>query len=362
MIKRKIIGSSCLYSFAVLIILTILFKTNETAFLALAIALTAIPCVMLLWNLSVRKRTEVRLELPQVVSEVEGINGVITINQNGFIPAGKIYCRFTVTNKLTGESNVTESRFRAGRNEFSLTSEHCGKIEVTLTKVFLFDLFGLIPVKVGTQITESSVIIPKAFPVEITDIENSSTEEENQYCAESTKGSDFAEIFGLREYVPGDDIRGIHWKLSSKTDKTIFRIPGQPLYRALALYWDRSCGTPAERDALARVIVSVSLALTDTGMPFTLMTKGEYGAEIYEIITPDDITEAMPVLLESAPSDSEDVVPYTGNVFCFVCGNIRPDFSSVKYFCCSENGSYSDATCFTPQNYEKTFEETEFRI
>ena len=33
-----------------------------------------------------------------------------------------------------------------------------------------------------------------------------------------------SEIFELREYVPGDNIKAIHWKLSNKIDKPIVRV------------------------------------------------------------------------------------------------------------------------------------------
>ena len=40
---------------------------------------------------------------------------------------------------------------------------------------------------------------------------------------QNRKGNDPSEIFDIREYVPGDDIRSIHWKLSSKTDTLILK-------------------------------------------------------------------------------------------------------------------------------------------
>lgn len=45
---------------------------------------------------------------------------------------------------------------------------------------------------------------------------------------QSRKGSDPGETFENREYVPGDDIRSIHWKLSSKTDQLIIRRRAHP--------------------------------------------------------------------------------------------------------------------------------------
>lgn len=39
----------------------------------------------------------------------------------------------------------------------------------------------------------------------------------------SRKGTDASEMFDIRSYVPGDDIRSIHWKLSGKTDELIVR-------------------------------------------------------------------------------------------------------------------------------------------
>ena len=45
---------------------------------------------------------------------------------------------------------------------------------------------------------------------------------------QNRKGNDLSEIFDIREYVPGDDIRSIHWKLSSKTDTLILKEASDP--------------------------------------------------------------------------------------------------------------------------------------
>lgn len=52
---------------------------------------------------------------------------------------------------------------------------------------------------------------------------------------QNRKGSDASEMFDIRDYVPGDDIRTIHWKLSGKTDELIVRQASAPSHYNIAL-------------------------------------------------------------------------------------------------------------------------------
>lgn len=45
-------------------------------------------------------------------------------------------------------------------------------------------------------------------------------------------------MFDIREYVPGDDIRSIHWKLSSKTEDLIVRQASDPSHYNVILMPD----------------------------------------------------------------------------------------------------------------------------
>ena len=58
------------------------------------------------------------------------------------------------------------------------------------------------------------------------------------------RGSDLTEPFRLREYAPGDSLRQIHWKLSSKLDRLVIREPGMPAARTLLVFWDRAAMPP----------------------------------------------------------------------------------------------------------------------
>lgn len=40
---------------------------------------------------------------------------------------------------------------------------------------------------------------------------------------QNRKGNDPSEIFDIKDYTPGDDLRFVHWKLSGKADHLIMR-------------------------------------------------------------------------------------------------------------------------------------------
>lgn len=64
------------------------------------------------------------------------------------------------------------------------------------------------------------------------------------------RGSDLTEPFRLREYAPGDSLRQIHWKLSSKLDRLVIREPGMPP-RARCSSSGTAAADAAARDAQA---------------------------------------------------------------------------------------------------------------
>ena len=87
--------------------------------------------------------------------------------------------------------------------------------------------------------------------------------------ASNRRGEDRSEVYQLREYRPGDDIRQIHWKLSSKLDELILKEASQPESRSLLVFWDkRTGGNPQQMDALAEVVSSAGMALLQSGVPY----------------------------------------------------------------------------------------------
>jgi len=51
---------------------------------------------------------------------------------------------------------------------------------------------------------------------------------ENDGLLQNRKGTDYSEIFDLRDYRSGDDVRAIHWKLSGKLDRLVVKEASDP--------------------------------------------------------------------------------------------------------------------------------------
>ena len=52
------------------------------------------------------------------------------------------------------------------------------------------------------------------------------------------KENDQSEMYDVREYIPGDDIRSVHWKLSSKVDQLLLRQASDPTHYHVVLLPD----------------------------------------------------------------------------------------------------------------------------
>ena len=105
---------------------------------------------------------------------------------------------------------------------YHIQMEYCGRFAVTVEKLRLGDLFGLYEVEMPLDKEKECLILPDG-------------QERNQEAGmiyqlgvseameSQKKGYDFSEVSGIREYIPGDKLQNIHWKLSVKKDQLMVK-------------------------------------------------------------------------------------------------------------------------------------------
>lgn len=105
---------------------------------------------------------------------------------------------------------------------YPVVMDYCGSFHITAENIRLVDLLGIYEVYLPVQEEQECLIFPAG--------ESRMQEAGQMYINGVTeameskeKGYDFSEVSGIREYIPGDKLQNIHWKLSVKKDELMVK-------------------------------------------------------------------------------------------------------------------------------------------
>lgn len=150
--------------------------------------------------------------------------------------------KIKVVNNFTGEVKkeiINHTVTRGVKETFSesFLSSDCGEISVYLVEYYVYDWIGCLYLKKKTNDVKKIEILPETHLL-MTEIQRTTREfiADSEVYSDSEKGDDLSEIYQVREYVEGDPIHDIHWKLSAKTDNLLIKEHGKPL-GCVVLIW-----------------------------------------------------------------------------------------------------------------------------
>lgn len=251
--------------------------------------------------------------------EIDGQETIrVTIKNSRLLPAVQVLHEVECRNLLTGE---TASMCIRGKNpQLTLRVRHCGKISIRLKRIIVQDVFALTEYSVPSRAQCTRVIWPQTFQTEVVVRDDSAVFPDSDQYSPAKPGSDPSETFNLREYIPGDPVKSIAWKLSQKTDNLFVREYGLPVANQMlllletAVLKDGGAVLPAQVDAMVTVFASVSLALAEKGVLHTIGWRDrKTGALItMEIRAQEDTAAALERVLGNTVSAGD--VSVTG---CF---------------------------------------------
>lgn len=255
----------------------IAFWNSSIYGLICAVIWLVLPLVSVTENFFLRNALTAKLLVPATASKGTLVEGVVEIRNGAIFPVGHLLCRLSLVNQLTGEreeSWLSLSAAAKGRTQtrFELKSAYCGYLTLEIRELVLLDWFGFLGVSRKVDAKGKVSILPDTFEANVSVGISYVSAQDADNWSPYVKGNDYTEVFALREYVPGDSLKQIHWKLSSKFGQLIVKEPSLPLEKSLLLFWDKNAGTakPEEMDAMAEVVASVGQALAAQGIYFTL--------------------------------------------------------------------------------------------
>lgn len=258
-------------------------------------------------NFGARKKIDVGIR--PVKSREEGKNSsckVVLTNGSPFpvIVTGLLQ----VDNLYSGQKGRMEIRMaclpkKTAEAEYLLKNTCCGKVRCSVEKTGLTDIFNFTHMNIKKKAAVHYTVVPEIFDMFIEYARGESRLDDCLNYSQERKGQDMSEVFQIREYVPGDSIRHIHWKLSGKADALMVKEPSLPIDKSLAVFWDKSTGA-SEADGriksrIAQIVISVCQCLIDEGIPFQFVygSSAEEGCMTENITNQDEFAQVIPLML-----------------------------------------------------------------
>ena len=207
---------------------------------------------------------------PAAPTVVQGEDAVfqVRLRSRTRLPRPRLQARLHWSNQLTGAGGrVRWEPVRTAPGApptLELTTPHCGRLVCRAERAWTCDLLGLFPLPIPTGRPAAVLILPP-------DMEQALPERllgggPGGGALLPRPGGGPGEDYDLRDYRPGDPLRSVHWKLSSKRDELVVRETLEPRQTTLVLTYDHF-GAPAALDQTFARLCALSRALLERGRP-----------------------------------------------------------------------------------------------
>lgn len=300
------------------------FFENNAGTRAVLIASLILPSSSILCAWMASRRAAFSLSAPDVCQAGEDV--VCRLNVRHAPRFADAAGTLAISHLMTGE---TASLDFPANQSLTLPPLSGGAVTLALQKAEIRDIFGLCRFPVHGETTSTLVVLPRLFDAHVFLDESTSPLSEGAFTPVVSSLSSGSDTTSFREYLPGDSVRRIHWKLSGKMDKTMLRETNEPPSFGVLLNLRTAFSEPPAPDATEETLsalFSVSHTLIQQGIPHFLSV--ENGMPI-PISSESDWAQAMrQALVPSARFETGDALHFS-HIGIF---SPRPDTDAVSLF------------------------------
>ena len=221
--------------FAIILFVFNVINTSYVPFLLLVL-FAIISFVSLVTVIILNFNTEVSFQDEKILAQIKEKQSVLLqIRNKSFIPL--VRSKIIVQVQYGQDKKKRKFKIKAycGANstencEFSIDCTNCEVVSMKIKKFYVYDFLNLFCLYRKPNSKSSILVLPKLLDdFLIQKIGYKINNDENIQFSDKKPGDDVTEIFAIRDYVSGDKIRNIHWKLSSKKDKLMVKEYSLPL-------------------------------------------------------------------------------------------------------------------------------------
>ncbi len=220
-----------------------------------------------------RGRGSIERELaPAVVDAGDAVVERFTLARIPVPPGFRLHIEETLPRRLGGDTRFALDR-SVSRTDTTVSAPlprtPRGVYELGPAEIWYEDVLGLTRVRVASRAVASLRALPRLRPLQLEKKPRSLAKAEGSLSMLSRRPTE--EHYGVRAYLPGDDLRRVHWKLSVNTGQLQVRVPESVPYAprkvllVLDSYLPEADGAREEHlEALLDLLVEGWIALAHT--------------------------------------------------------------------------------------------------
>ena len=215
----------------------------------------------------------------------------IEIHMDCAVPMVRFRMEIQSENRLTGETAQHVSWAQQATYRCLIQTAHCGLLNIRI-KLSVSGMLGLFERAAGGEYRGAIWVPPTLQPVQIV-LREDGVFHEGSAAENRRQWQGISDSFAVREYVPGDPVRMMHWKLSEKMDTLMIREEEYAVSGQLLLAVDLSSAVDGKGvNDMTEMLFSLSRALLENGIPHGVLWQPSSAVqpELRRIETPMDQT------------------------------------------------------------------------
>lgn len=226
------IVKNIIFLFAVLIIFTVIMMLfrEYSAQIPLKLIFTVLLIQVIFYFVSVFfMRISVLKYSQDIVECGDKIKLGLYINKRSIYPFKEAEFLLSYKSNYEEKYNNIRVRMELGdtikqRQEVEIPANNCGYVTVQLKYAIIYDMFSLVSIKRKMKKSDTVIMVmPKAKPVLITNENMCHLSLDVEEVFNSSDDENSRDRYEIREFIPGDSLNRIHWKLTAKADEFMVR-------------------------------------------------------------------------------------------------------------------------------------------
>lgn len=251
-----------LYCMSLLLAVVFYFASSAWASWVLLLLIAVLPWVSLIFSLPAILTCRLSASLQAMTEQGERTLLHIRVSSLRWLPAPEMRMQLNLRSRDQERNIRFLSHLSRADGILAVPTKDCGWLHPVFSKGKVYDFLGLFRFKVRLPEVSAMAILPPAVrPDPMPDLEQLLNQQ-----LKPKPGGGYSEIHDHRPYRPGDPVKGIHWKLSVKTDELIVREPMDPIRRQVILAVRTPRG-PRQRAVNLGNLRFLSGWLLDRGIP-----------------------------------------------------------------------------------------------